>query len=208
MEGRPMAVVAEAVGVKRLEIFGERPCRRRKRIGARRSGAGAGARARAGVWLDSSTSCSWRAGPGHIHTRRADGGHWNGLVNLNGGTVDGRDHLYCLRTASCRYDYAKIDDWRSRMYGYAAARRRRTNCRRGTEPLGLCGRVPEGGEARTSVSTARVGSCVVMAAGWMDGWMRKSRRAVFCGSRVFDNSSFLSLSFFLLQALPSEGRRP
>lgn len=65
MEGRPMAVVAEAVGVKRLEIFGERPCRRRKWIGARRAGAGAGtgAGASAGVcvWLDSSTSCScWR----------------------------------------------------------------------------------------------------------------------------------------------------
>lgn len=73
--------MAEAVGVKRLEIFGERPCRRRKRIGRRRAGAG--------VWVDSSTSCSWRAGPGHIHTRRADGGHWNGLRWTN----DGRDRL-------------------------------------------------------------------------------------------------------------------
>lgn len=76
MGGRPMAVVAEAVGVKRLEIFGERPCRRRKWIGARRAGAGTGA----GVWLDSSTSCScWRVvlGRATFTPGRADGGHWN-----------------------------------------------------------------------------------------------------------------------------------
>lgn len=107
MEGRPMAVVAVAVGVKRLEIFGERPCRRRKWIGARRAGAGTGAGA--GVWLDSSSytvpllsSCSWRAGPGHIHTRLADGGHWNGLAGLRGGTMGWRGRPAACLGAICR----------------------------------------------------------------------------------------------------------
>lgn len=54
--------MAKAVVVReRLEIFGGRPCRQEERAWR--------------IWLDSS-SCSLSAGPGHIHTRGADGGHW------------------------------------------------------------------------------------------------------------------------------------